>query len=314
LLRELFTFGLFMLPIEFSSFMCYGLSYSIAVANFCFKETLAIFLLWRLRQIEHRNSDKWISLVLLFIRTIAQLTQMALSRPEVIVDNGPSACNPNPNSAKVSVWAVNACDFFIEIYVTVRLIQILKRANRNAAQISSSMDRKTKRTLFTAVMYWNFLRLAIAFVISVFASAYTEFISNLSTTHIAIDGAISGIFIIIMSYVITVDAEIVRVIEGKSKKRSNKSSSEKSVPGMPYVPKTYQTKSSHILPKYTSSEQEGNNDDIIVSMKRLSFFEWANLVLGFRRDNEKNFNEEDVVEIIDGPSDFESVNKKNDKR
>ncbi len=74
LLRELFIFGVNMLPLEIPLSMCLGVAYSTDAANFFFRETLAIFLLWRLRQIEHRKSDKWISLVLLFIRTIAQVS------------------------------------------------------------------------------------------------------------------------------------------------------------------------------------------------------------------------------------------------
>src|SRR2546429_7791556 len=38
------------------------------------------------------------------------------------------------------------------VYVTVRLIQVLRKANQNAAQISSNMGHRSKRTLFTAVV------------------------------------------------------------------------------------------------------------------------------------------------------------------
>ncbi|CAG8626681.1 2029_t:CDS:2 [Funneliformis caledonium] len=319
------SFGFVMLPLEIPLSLCHSLSYALAVANFFFKESLAIFLLWRLRQIENRESDKWISLVLLFIRTIAQITQMALSKPDIFFDGGIQSCNPNPNSAKVAVWTVIGCDMLIEIYVTVRLVKILKRANRNAAQIRSNMDRKTKRTLFTAVIYWNFLRLAVVFVTSTLSSIYIEIIPSSSFTHQAIDKGIFSAFTIIMSYVITVDAEIVRVVEGKYKKGSNNSNSEKSIPGTPHVPSAYhKKKTSQTLPKYTSSiEQEESDDAFITSMKRLSFFEWANMVVGFRRDknnNERNFNEEDIEEIVEGPSDATNndiergFNQINDKR
>ncbi|CAI2185340.1 19034_t:CDS:2, partial [Funneliformis geosporum] len=325
LLRELFVFGLNMLPYDIALFTCQSLSYSTGVANFCFRESLAIFLLWRLRQIEHREFDKWIGLALLCIRTIANLTQLALSKPFI---DELSNCNPNLTSTRIPIWTIIVCDLLIEIYTTVRLVQILKRANRNAAQISSKMDRRTKRTLFTAVMYWNFLRLAIAFIISVVSSVYVELFLRPDLTHFVIDSTITCALVIMLSYVITVDAEIVRVIEGKSKKKSSNSSSEKSITGTQRFPATYQKKlsslKSHTPPKYKPSmeQEENDDDDFIVSIKRLSFFEWANIVVGFRRgvsNNERNFNEEDFEEIIDRPSDSSSnlergSSQNNDKR
>lgn len=325
LLRILSVFVIIMVPYNLTLSTCRSLSYASGFANLCFRESLAIFLLWRLRQIEHREFDKWISLVLIFIRTIANLIQLALSKPFI----GDQDCYPNPNSAKIPIWIVIGCDFLIEIYATIRLVKILKRANRNAAQINSNMERRTKRTLFTAVMYWNFLRLAIAFIISVVSSVFVELVNISSSTHSAIHSAILFAFTIMLSYVITVDAEIVRVIEGKSKKGSYNSSSEKSIPGTPRVPATYQKKlsphKSYPLPKYKPSmeQEENDDDDIIVSMKRLSFFEWAKIVVGFRRginNDERNFKDEDIEEIIDRPPDFSSndvergSSQNNDKR
>jgi hypothetical protein len=173
------------------------------------------------------------------------------------------------------------------------------------------MGQKSKRSLFTAVMYWNFLRLFVAI-----AFHMTPILNQ------TIDGGFNEVLVlttipivnIILSYVITVDAEIVRVIEGREKKKNSSAGSEKSMIQSPRTPRTPHHYSGD-LPKYTPHESSDENfsqiDDnkvVVVSMKRLSFFEWANVVVGkrIRRDNDDEIgvdeDDVDIEEIIDGPS------------
>jgi hypothetical protein len=198
-------------------------------------------------------------------------------------------------------------EFFVDIYVSVRLIQVLRNANRNAAQISSNMPNRTKRTLFTAVMYWNFLRLFVAFVFHL--APILNFITDEEVQTITMQCIIN----ILLSYVITVDAEIVKVIEGREKKNGSSAGSDKSYKSMQSsrAPPQYSSYSSK-SPKYPSHFDETRsqiNDDkiAVVSMKRLSFFEWANVVVGSRlrrnggeNDEHDDNNTEEIV--IDGPS------------
>jgi hypothetical protein len=95
-------------------------------------------------------------------------------------------------------------EFLIDILVIFRLVQILVGANNVSTNI------KSKRSLFTAVMYWNFLRLFVF-----------HFLAILDMIHILPEIPsiiIKCIIFIALTYVI---AEIVRVIEGKDKKGSS---------------------------------------------------------------------------------------------
>jgi len=196
---------------------------------------------------------------------------------------------------------------------------VLHKANKNAASISSNMTRKSKRTLFTAVMYWNFLRLFVALVFH--AAPLSNFFPATSDEITAI--TLLTLVNIVLSYVITVDAEIVRVIEGKNAKKGGSAGTEKSFgssqsPRTPRIPQHYRGSD---LPKYsqhtqstTSSEQDNysqldQNKIVVVSMKRLSFFEWANFVVGKRlrrnddqHEDEEQHEDENTEEIIDMPS------------
>src|SRR6266540_1658860 len=107
-------------------------------------------------------------------------------------------------------WWWNYCHFIIDIYVTVRLIQILRRANKNASQIYTNMN--SKRSAFTAVMYWNFLRLSVALLYHIIG--LIDILGLISVSPYVIV-TLKTFVNIALSYVITVDAEIVRNIEGR---------------------------------------------------------------------------------------------------
>jgi hypothetical protein len=85
-----------------------------------------------------------------------------------------------------------------------------------------------------------------------------------------------------LSYVITADAEIVRVIEGKDKKKG----------------------SAEIEKPLSLTHSQIENDKIAgASMKSLSFNECAKVVVGNRRNDDEEeyeYDDEDMEEIIDG--------------
>src|SRR5581483_7397839 len=121
---------------------------------------------------------------------------------------------------------------------------------------------------------------------------------------------------IILSYVITVDAEIVRVIEGRDdKKKGSSGDSNKSPQSMSSQssrtsrPPNYSGYSPNNLPKYSPQDSSFiDKDKMVVSMKKLDFFEWANTVTGrFRRNDDAVDDEEEIEEIVEddiekGPS------------
>jgi hypothetical protein len=150
-------------------------------------------------------------------------------------------------------------------------------------------------------MYWNFIRLFVSLIFHA-APIINQTIDDGYNETLVLTSI--PLINIILSYVITVDAEIVKVIEGKSKKKTSSSESKKSISQSSYTPSTPSYNDGHstnALPKYQhSSDDEGCNqvdEDkiVIVSMKRLSFFEWANLVVGGRDDYDGNNNFNDTT-------------------
>ncbi|CAG8583441.1 10214_t:CDS:2 [Diversispora eburnea] len=306
----LFRFVLAFAPTWIDLSGCHFISYMAHIVTFFYGTSLAIFLLWRLRQIESSQLDKWASIILLSTRTIAHLTTFGFVR--VFLSKRPlrNWCIIDQTRLKIPETITVVIDFLIDIYITVRLVQVLRIANENAAGLGSSVGRKTKRTLFTAVMYWNFVRLAVAFglnliTVVVLVTRSTR-IGSIPDQLVAIT-FFNTFFFILMSYVVTVDAEIVKVIEGENqnKKGSSKSTSEKS--SYPSSPTNRATAGSGSLPKYNTSDtptSPTSKNDYDISMKRLSFFEWANFVLGFRHENNnmQEFTQKEFEEIIGGSS------------
>ncbi|RIA94736.1 hypothetical protein C1645_759482, partial [Glomus cerebriforme] len=167
LLRFGSIYGTYMTPDIVALSECIALEYLATIGNVGVRVTLTAFLLWRLKQIHNENKEKWICIILLVIRTILALPQLIFQRPKVVSfpDQNLVICDPNVDTFRVYLFAGMIVEFFIDIYVTARLVQILNKANKNVAQLSSNIDKKNKRTIFTAVTYWNFLRL---FVVSIY--------------------------------------------------------------------------------------------------------------------------------------------------
>ncbi|PKB97224.1 hypothetical protein RhiirA5_367507, partial [Rhizophagus irregularis] len=317
IVRFVGVFGLYMTPQIAKYTECFILLEFTMVGNVITRVSLSAFLLWRLRQIRNVHnygSDKWISIILFSIKAALAIPYLIFQKtstlyvPEVDV----SICDvitPTPLPYSVSGILV---EFLIDVFVTFRLVQVLVGANKNAAQVSTT-NIKSKRSLFTAVMYWNFLRLFISFVFHL--QAILDIIPALTEVP---SFTIKAIVIIVLSYVITVDAEIVRVIEGKDKKKGSSGGSAGSEKSLKSIHSPRYNSNSNVPPKYSphdptrSTHSQIEDDKIaVVSMKRLSFFEWANVVVGnrIRRNNneeeeyeeDNEYDDEDLEEIIDGP-------------
>ena len=209
-------------------------------------------------------------------------------------------------------------DLLIEFYVTIRSAHILIGANRNSLQVTSNISIKSKRTLFMAVIYWNFIRLILAICYNAVVLYYTAlkyYVTSNTMKTSFISNTLQGVFIILLSYAITADAEIVKVIEGK--KRSKESNSNNSN-GTKHV--TQQTSDGTItpLPNYKSPNEpprystgsyvdSKNKERNSGNINKLSFSEWANVVVGNEfiekddgnnnnNNNNKNNNEEDIID------------------
>ncbi|RIA92618.1 hypothetical protein C1645_874644 [Glomus cerebriforme] len=189
---------------------CALLSYLTALSNFFYRSSLSAFLLWRLKQIEYSTWDRWISSGLFFIRTILNILVISILHPTK------EDCDTFQLKSTYFQLGFIGLDLLIDTFVTIRLVQILNDGNRNSAEVTSIIghnNTSTRRTtLFTAVLYWNFLRLTI------------DFLYNGITILTLLEHNIDKIIIesllcfvtISQSYLITVDAEIVKVIEGRN--------------------------------------------------------------------------------------------------
>ncbi|PKY30291.1 hypothetical protein RhiirB3_447305 [Rhizophagus irregularis] len=307
-------FGLYMTPKIATYTQCIVLLQVTMVGNVLYRLTLSAFLLWRLRQIRNVHNygiDKWIGITLFSIKVALVIPYFIFQRAstEYVPEVDTVICDvvtPTPLPFGISGIIV---EFLIDMFVTYRLVQILVSANKNASQVSTT-NIKGKRSLFTAVIYWNFLRLFVSFAYHSLSILDIVDIFPEIPSHTT-----KGIVAIALSYVITVDAEIVRVIEGKDKKKGSSGGSAGSLKSI----RSPRYNSSSDLPKYSqhaqthSTHSQIENDKIaVVSMKRLSFFEWANVVVGkrLRRDNDdgeeyeedNEYDDEDIEEIIDGPA------------
>ncbi|CAG8523472.1 3412_t:CDS:2 [Paraglomus occultum] len=293
--------------------ICRGLYIPVNVSQFAFLSSLALFILWRLRQIEHKPYDLAIGGFLYFVRVAAQLTQVSMTSPNAY--ESPDA--PGTFFCQMDIaqsverglfYTYNATDVAIDIYVTLRLVYILNKANNNAKHVTPNMRRPHKRSLFTAVMYWNFLRLFAAFL------HYSVILSGVITTQENPFNfwPYNFVALMLLSYTITADAEIVRTIEGRPV-NANKGSNYSSSNGTTKASKTYHSGSqSPRAPYYkdqvisikdddddylqsksaqlNSTRQQPVYEDVSgqkvgVSMKRASFFEWASNVIGVRRND-----------------------------
>ncbi|RGB24545.1 hypothetical protein C1646_821542 [Rhizophagus diaphanus] len=313
ILRSSAAFGLYMTPKVATYTQCDVLLKTIMIGNIVTRLSLSAFLLWRLRQIRNVHNygtDKWICITLFTIKVAISVPYFMYQRASTVYDPEYDLVGCYVDSYSPIPYGISGIvvEIFIDLFVTFRLVQILINANKNAAQVSTT-NIKSKRSLFTAVMYWNFLRLFVSFVFHCLAILdMTYFLPEVESI------TTKNIIYIALSYVITVDAEIVRVIEGKDKKKGSSGGSAGSLKSM----RSPRYNSSD-LPKYSqhaqthSTHSQIENDKIaVVSMKRLSFFEWANVVVGKRRKDEEGeeeyeeeedneYDDEDMEEIIDGP-------------
>ncbi|POG74450.1 hypothetical protein GLOIN_2v1873572 [Rhizophagus irregularis DAOM 181602=DAOM 197198] len=284
------NFGLYMTPKIATYTQCDALLKTIIVGNILMRLSLSAFLIWRLRQMRNYGSDKWISIILFSIKVALSIPYFIFQRAstEYVPDVDLVGCfvdsfTPIPYGASGI-----AVEFLIDIFITFRLVQILINANKNAAQVSTNI--KSKRSLFTAVMYWNFLRLFVSFIFH-----YLAILDMIYVLPEVESITIKNIVYIALSYVITANVEIVRVIERKDKKKGLSSGSSGSV--------------GTEKPLSSTHSQIENDKIAIASIKILSFNEWAKAVVGKRLrrndDGEEEYEEvneydyEDMEEIID---------------
>ncbi|CAG8438303.1 4781_t:CDS:2 [Ambispora gerdemannii] len=110
-------------------------------------------------------------------------------------------------------WPFIMLDLLFELFFTSRLTKFLIDANTNTTLLPENMRKPNQRTVFTAVIVWNLLRLFISIPL-IMLSAYevplrTNYVKN-ATTFIGIFALLN----IALTIVMTFDTETVRFFEG----------------------------------------------------------------------------------------------------
>nr|CAG8501676.1 3840_t:CDS:2 [Entrophospora candida] len=177
-----------MVPLDMTINECIVLTHLTAAAIYVNKTALQGFLLWRLRNIgddDYKKND-------LCIGTFAQFFKLT---PEAFYDEKEKAyyCSQGVDMARTPVLGFLLTDLLIDIYVTLRFTQILNKANETESlMVGGTKGRK------------------ISYIVSGIYRENGEKLSfYINNTQL--------LLLIGLSYAITVDAEIVRMIEGKKK-------------------------------------------------------------------------------------------------
>ncbi|CAG8459960.1 7913_t:CDS:2 [Paraglomus brasilianum] len=206
--RLLVSFAVIMVSI-ITAKQCDNMTFVHEVLSFIYRESLVAFLLWRLIHITNSVWDKHVALILILTRTGLQLYQIIADRL-VTHSTTTDSCNVLVHDKLATIMFV-VTDYLIDLYITVRLAQILGSANRKYSR-SVSVPRDSKRTIFTAVLWWNLLRVFVATLVDSLA-LYTVTATNIDQV---LFNTLQAIVCIAMSYVLTFDADIVRKIQGKT--------------------------------------------------------------------------------------------------
>ncbi|CAG8512646.1 10662_t:CDS:2 [Acaulospora morrowiae] len=206
---------------------CGVLAYIHDIFNLIYRTSLACFLLCNLRKLSERKVDKWISLTLLVIRVSFQTLHVIFLRPKVTSIS--MSCNPEINSGtSLPIFLMTGfliTDFIIELYVAFRFIYILKRAKkihtRNALSYGLSSDSRIILRKFGGIQFWFLIRVFIALSLT-FITLFDSFfnlrgVANQIVVDVANQIVVPTIICLIciaMSYVITLESEIVEAYAG----------------------------------------------------------------------------------------------------
>ncbi|CAJ0923586.1 5960_t:CDS:2 [Entrophospora sp. SA101] len=233
-----------------SIYHCRVLIYLEVFTNFLYRETLAAFLLWRLKQIEYSAWDRWISFALFTFRTVLN--------PILDSDEYLQECKSDSEIARYIQLGYISIDVLIDFFVTVRLVQILNEGNRNSAQANSIIVAFDRNNL-SIVSFRKFI------------------MSTPSTSREMEEGERDSLKSIKPS-------SFTSISTSNSSSQTSGSKSQKH--------KSWRRDSLNRQQK-TASFRLNKNKFVVVSMQRLTFFEWANLIIS--DDKKENIRSSDEV-------------------
>ncbi|GES82395.1 hypothetical protein GLOIN_2v1778313 [Rhizophagus clarus] len=158
------------------------------------------------------------------------------------------------DKAKIVKWGYIGVDLIINIFITIRLIRILK---------IGTADQMTERliVLNNAVCYWGYLQLGSTLIYNILTVICTSL--KYSLLIIKISQTFNNI---IFSYLVTYDKEIIRMIAGEITRAKY----------FNILTKNLYKKSTPI--SFNSIKLGDLDVEPILSNKKITFFEWGNIV------------------------------------
>ncbi|CAB5216311.1 unnamed protein product [Rhizophagus irregularis] len=137
--------------------------------------------------------------------TLLQITHIVLFRLDV-----GSTCDFE-DKAKFAKWGYIGIDLIINIFVTIRLIQILTKGIRNSKDLNQMTERSPNmNNLFKAANYWGYLQLGSTLIFN--SLAIVEIIPSLKFGSILTIRIFQTLNNILFSLLITNDKKIVKII------------------------------------------------------------------------------------------------------
>lgn len=98
----------------------------------------------------------------------------------------------------------------------------MNRANQTRKDFFTQTE--PKRTIFSSILYWNFLRLAISCVYHILIAINAEFSSRIKQVYL-LQAGFTFVYVA-LAYIITADAEIVKMIQGQRSKIEKKTQND----------------------------------------------------------------------------------------
>ncbi|CAJ0767483.1 21454_t:CDS:2, partial [Entrophospora sp. SA101] len=247
-----------------SIYHCRVLIYLEVFTNFLYRETLAAFLLWRLKQIEYSAWDRWISFALFTFRTVLNLIVINYYQPILDSDEYLQECKSDSEIARYIQLGYISIDVLIDFFVTVRLVQILNEGNRNSAQANSIIVAFDRNNL-SIVSFRKFI------------------MSTPSTSREMEEGERDSIK----------SRKSLKSIKPSSFTSISTSNSSSQTSGSKSQKHKSWRRDSLNRQQKTASFRLNKNKFVVVSMQRLTFFEWANLIIS--DDKKENIRSSDEV-------------------
>ncbi|CAG8643386.1 9290_t:CDS:2, partial [Paraglomus occultum] len=292
LVTVLFAFALTMFPKDkVSNDSCKALIYLHALGDFMFDGALAVFILWRVREVERSIRDLSIGLGLISLRSILNIVYISLLWPTVLYDpsSSSSICLPESGNRPLVNLAVNCQEKGDEL-------ENGGKKEKNSISLSWNLVRVIVALFWIAVNIWNIGHDSTENNKNKIASASLMAIAQISVSY-----AITICISIPPLHPISLDSFFsYQQSTSKTKRCSTPPPPQESI--ITPLPYNQSVGMSTEYPRSTVIEQIDVDKLAVVSMKHLSFGEIINDMLSWRSKGKKK----DMLESADKDKDTTS--------